>query len=239
MEWTDDALILSLKGHGEANVVVEVLTRARGRHLGLMRGGRGRRHQAMLQPGNEVIATWRGRLETHLGQWRLEPSVARAGEVMASARALNGVQALASLVRLLPERDPHDGLYDAALEVIDRLIANDRAGEAMVRFELMMLDELGFGLDLTSCALGGPANDLAFVSPKSGRAASRAKAQGLADRLLPLPRFLVDETLNAPPDLPEVESGLRLTAHFLERHVYQPRGLNAPLERARFIATLA
>lgn len=238
MEWTDDALILSCKGHGEANVVVEVLTRARGRHLGLMRGGRGRRHQAMLQPGNEVVAVWRGRLESQLGQWRLEPLVARAGEVMATARALNGVQALASLVRLLPERDPHDGLYDAALEVIDRVISNDRAGEAMVRFELLMLEELGFGLDLTSCALGGPSDDLAFVSPKSGRAASRAKTEGLADRLLPLPRFLVDDKLNAPPELPEIESGLRLTGYFLDRHVYQPRGLNAPLERARFITAL-
>lgn len=238
MEWTDDALILSCKSHGEANVVVEVLTRARGRHLGLLRGGRGRRHQAMLQPGNEVVATWRGRLETHLGQWHMEPAQSRAGEVMASARALNGLQALASLVRLLPERDPQEGLYDAALEVIDRLISNDRAGEAMVRFELWMLEALGFGLDLSGCALGGPADDLGFVSPKTGRAASRAKAGDLADRLLPLPRFLVDPTLNAPPEAIDVEAGFRLTGHFLTRHVYEPRGVTTPLERGRFIATI-
>lgn len=237
MQWTDEGIIIGTRRHGESSLIVELMTAHHGRHLGLVRGGRSRRHQPVLQPGNSVAATWRARLDEHLGNFALEPTVQRAARLIGSATGLYGVQILGGLLRLLPERDPHPQLYEALAAILDWLDDPVAAGSLIVRFELKMLDELGFGLDLERCAATGEAGNLAYVSPRSGRAVSRDAGARYGDRLLALPRFLIEgpETVPAPAD---VRDAFRLTGFFLARHVFEPRGLEPPDARARFLALL-
>ena len=188
MEWTDEGIVLGVRRHGEASAIVELLTRSHGRHLGLVRGGAGSRMRPLLQPGNSVRAVWRARLDEHLGYYALEGIRLRAATVLASSHAVYGVTHLASLARLLPERDPHEGIY----ELLDRTLDDfDDVGEAaahLIKFELAMLAELGFGLDLETCAATGESTELIYVSPKSGGAVSRQAGDAWRDRLLRLPR---------------------------------------------------
>jgi DNA repair protein RecO (recombination protein O) len=218
--------------------VLEVMTRDRGRCLGLVKGGRAPRYAAKLQPGNGLDVVWRARLDEHLGNFTVEPTSLRASSLMQTALGLNAVQTLASHLRLLPERDPHPELYEAMALVLDHALEPIVAGGLMVRFELMILDALGFGLDLSACALTGVTDDLAFVSPKSGRAASRAAGQPWQDRLLPLPAFLNEMTSSLAPDAADIRAGFRLTGHFFQLHVWGPRGLASPLTRDSLLADL-
>jgi len=236
MEWSERGLILGVKKHGESSVIVELMTRGHGRHFGVVRAGRSKSMQPVLQPGNEVAAVWRARLEEHIGAFVLEPSRLRTHELMGSARALHGVNWIAALLRLLPERDPHASVYDMALAILPEL-SDPRAPGLLVRFELAMLAELGFGLDLDSCAATGQREDLVYVSPKSGRAVSREAGAPWADKWLPLPEFL----RAAPGDAvtrAEALDGFRLAGFFLERNIYVPRGLRMPDSRAAFLAVL-
>lgn len=233
MEWRDEGIILGVRRHGETSSIVELFTAGRGRHLGLVRGGRSRRMQVMLQPGNTVDATWRARLDEHLGYFTIEVRQARAAALMESRSALYGFATLSALLRLLPERDPHPDLYARVADVLARLDQPAGGGAALVRFELALLADLGFGLDLGECAATGSLQDLAYVSPKSGRAVSREAGAGLSDRLLPLPTFL---TLpQADPDAAELAAGFALTGYFLSRHVLEPRRIAMPVERERLI----
>ncbi|MFL1876455.1 DNA repair protein RecO, partial [Hansschlegelia beijingensis] len=191
MQWTDDGLILGVRRHGETSVVLELFTRAHGRHLGLVRGGRSREQRPTLQPGNTVRATWRARLEDNLGALVVEPLSARAGRLMERADALHGVGHLGGLLRLIPERDPHEALYEAAEVVADHLDDPTSAPALLVRLELAVLSELGFGLDLSCCAATGGVEDLIYVSPKSGRAVGREAGAPYAEKLFALPPFLV------------------------------------------------
>ncbi len=234
MQWQDDAIILGVKRHGETSVIAELMTRTRGRHLGLVRSGRSRAMQPVLQPGNRVDVTWRARLDDHLGDFRIEPLQLRAGQLMETATAVYGVQAMAALLRLLPERDPHPHLYDALDVILDNLSDPADAGELFVRFELAVLDDLGFGLDLNECAATGLRNDLVYVSPKTGRAVCRTAGAPYATRLLTLPRFLSTEHSKAA-DSESLAAAFRLTGHFLHRHVYEPRGLNENATRDGFV----
>lgn len=237
MEWRDSGIVLGLRRHGENAVVLELMTRAHGRHLGVVRNGRSRTMQPVLQPGNHVDALWRARLEEHLGEWKVEPVDMRAATYMHSAVALYGLNHLAALTRLLPERDPHPAIYEA-LEVIgENLVEPPLAAPLLIRYELAILAELGFGLDLSECAATGAQEELVYVSPKSGRAVSRVAGEPWRDRLFRLPAFL-GGTLAGVPDWAEVEAGFALTAYFLERHVYGPRGLPPPEARGAFIAAL-
>src|SRR5918994_884367 len=190
MEWRDEGIILGARKHGETSVILEVMTRAHGRHLGLVRGGRSRKQQPMLQAGNRVDLIWRARLDEHLGTFQAEPLELNAARLFDSAVAVFGLQTLAAHLRLLPERDAHAGLYEMLVLMIEHLDDPDTAGELVVRFEMLVLDELGFGLDLTQCAATGARNDLAYVSPKSGRAVSRAAAGPWREKMLALPAFL-------------------------------------------------
>ena len=174
MEWRDEGIILGTRKHGETSAILEVMTRAHGRHLGLVRGGRSRKQQPVLQPGNRVDLLWRARLDEHLGIFQAEAIEMNAARLMDSAVAVYGLQTMAAHLRLLPERDAHGGLYEALAVMISHLDDADAAGELVARFELLILDELGFGLDLSQCAATGSRQDLAYVSPKSGRAVSRA-----------------------------------------------------------------
>ncbi len=234
MQWQDEAIILGVKRHGETSVIAEVMTRARGRHLGLVRGGRSRTMQPVLQAGNRVDVTWRARLDDHLGEYRIEPLQLRAAQLMETATAVYGVQAMGALLRLLPERDPHPHLYRALDVILDNLSDPADAGELFVRFELAVLNDLGFGLDLSECAATGRRSDLIYVSPKTGRAVCRAAGAPYADRMLALPPFLQDG--EAPSaDCQSLSAAFRLTNHFLNRHVYEPRGIQENAARDGFI----
>ena len=237
MQWTDDGVIIGTRRHGETSLIVELMTAAHGRHLGLVRGGRSRRMQPILQLGNSVTATWRARLDEHLGYYAVEPTVQRAAWLIDSAAGLHGLHALAALVRLLPERDPHPRVYDGLAAILDLLGDPKRAAAAIVRFELALLEDLGFGLDLDTCAATGVNDDLAYVSPKTGRAVSRSAGDPYREKLLPLPAFLLEPPSAAAPAVADVAAGFRLTGYFLARHVFEPRGIALPDARARF-ATL-
>lgn len=236
MEWIDEGIVLGVKRHGETSVILELMTQERGRHLGLVRGGTGARLRAVLQPGNSLRATWRARLDDHLGHYLVEGINLRAAGFLAAAHALHGVTHLAALCRLLAEREPHAGIH-AALEAILNALDDPAAVAPMVaRFELAFLGELGFGLDLDSCAVTGTTADLIYVSPRSGRAVSRTAGEPYRDKLLPLPRFLHEEVEAASPA--ELADAFALAGFFLERHAFAPRGLALPDARARFVAAV-
>ena len=234
MEWTDEAIVLGVRRHGEANAIVELLTRRRGRHLGLVRGGASRKQAPMLQPGNTVSATWRARLEEQLGNFSIEPVVARAEALMNAPHAAYGLAHMAQLLRLLPERDPHEGLFASLNVILDVFEDPAAAGMLLARFELALLAELGFGLELEACAATGRQDDLIYVSPKSGRAVCREAGAPYHERMLPLPGFLKGE--GARPACDEVEAGLKLTGYFLSRRALEPRGLGFSEARGHFIA---
>ncbi|MCR9139095.1 MAG: DNA repair protein RecO [Alphaproteobacteria bacterium] len=234
MQWQDEGIVLGVKRHGESSAIVEIMTREHGRHLGLVRGGRSRRMQPVLQPGNGVSVTWRARLDQHLGSFQIEPVELRAARLMETGTGVYGVQAMGALLRLLPERDPHGHLFEALGIILNHLHQPMDAGELFVRFEIAVLEDLGFGLDLTRCAATGAKNQLQFVSPKSGRAVSREAGMPWQDKLLTLPSFLADGSRHAA-DPTSLEEAFRLTGFFLHRHVYEPRGMEMPDSRAGFI----
>jgi DNA repair protein RecO (recombination protein O) len=236
MDWSDEGIFLSAKPLGEANMVAELFTRAHGRHLGLVRGGRSRRMRPLLQPGNLLRATWRARLSEHLGGFNVELVEAHAARVLDDAAALAAVSSLAGLARLLPERDPHPELYAAALDVLHAFDDAEAWPALLVRWELQLLGELGFGLDLSECAATGIDADLAYVSPRSGRAVSRDAGKPYCNKLLKLPAFLLDE--RAPLGEGDIVAGFTLTGHFLERDVLQPHGISMPQARERLIGLL-
>jgi DNA repair protein RecO (recombination protein O) len=236
MEWTDDGIVLGVRRHGESSAIVELLTREHGRHLGLVRGGAGSRMRPLLQPGNSVRAVWRARLDEHLGTYAIEGTRLRAATLLASSHAVYGVTHLAALARLLPERDPHQEIYGMLERTLDDF---DDAGEAaaqLVRFELAMLAELGFGLDLENCAATGETSELVYVSPKSGGAVSRSAGEPWRERLLRLPAFLREgeNTSNGWSDQ-DLQDGFLLTGLFLLRHVLEPRGQGHSDARDGFI----
>ncbi len=234
MDWSDEGIFLSAKPLGEANAVAEIFSLGHGRHLGLVRGGRSRRMRPLLQPGNLLRVTWRARLSEHLGGFNLEMIEAIAARILDDVLALAAIGSLTSLAKLLPERDPHPALYASMLHVL-RGLDDPRAWPArLVRWEMQLLQELGFGLDLSQCAATGADRDLAFVSPRSGRAVSRGAGEPYSDKLLGLPGFLLDERL--PASESEVIAGLNLTGYFLEREVLAPQGQILPQARDRLAA---
>jgi DNA repair protein RecO (recombination protein O) len=237
MDWTDEGIFLSAKPLGEANAVAELFTLGHGRHLGLVRGGRSRRVRPLLQPGNLLRVTWRARLSEHLGGFNVELMEANAARILDDPAALSAIGALAGLARLLPERDPHPELYAATLDIVRAFEDRNVWPVLFVRWELQLLGELGFGLDLSECAATGADADLIYVSPRSGRAVSRDAGQPYCDRLLKLPPFMLDEM--APASEPDILAGLALTGHFLERDVLEPHGLLMPQARERLIQIFA
>lgn len=237
MEWVSEALLIGLRPHGETSAVIEVMTPDFGRHLGLVKGARSRRFQPVLQTGNSLLVNWRARLETHLGLFSVELSEARAARLMESASGVFGVQIVAGHLRLLAEREAHPGLYRAAIALLDHLDGLLQSAALIARFELMLLDELGFGLDLSCCAATGRTEDLRFVSPKSARAVSGEAGAPYADRLLKLPAFLLPDGAETP-DVADVVAALKLTGFFLDRHVAGPRAIDLPPARAQMLGKL-
>ena len=239
MEWTDEGIVLGVRRHGESSAIVELLTRAHGRHLGLVRGGAGSRMRPLLQPGNSVGVVWRARLDEHLGTYAIEGLKLRAATLLGSSHGVYGVTHLASIARLLPERDPHEDIFAMLEHSLDDFEDVGGAAAHLVRFELAMLTELGFGLDLSNCAATGQTSDLVYVSPKSGGAVSRGAGEPWRDRLLRLPGFLREDGggTNGFTD-EDLQDGFRLTGLFLLRHVLEPRGQGHSDARAGFINAL-
>lgn len=236
MQWADEGIVIGVRRHGETSVILEAMTREHGRHLGLVRGGRSSRMQPVLQPGNSVGLTWRARIEEHLGTYAVELDMSHAARLMASPQALYGLAVIASHTRLLAEREAHPAIYETLLLLVDHLDEPALAPALIVRFELAILGELGFGLDLAACAVTGAREGLSHVSPKSGRAVSAAAAAPYLDRLLALPAFLWEGQGTGIPARADIAAGFALTGYFLERHLYAPRGLAMPAERERLVA---
>jgi DNA repair protein RecO (recombination protein O) len=238
MQWSDEGVILSVKPHGETAAVAEIFTRAHGRHLGLVHGGRSRRLRPVLQTGNHVDAVWKARLAEHLGQVSVELRKGYAAQAMDDPLALAGLSSLCALARLLPERDPHPNLFEVTLFVLGFLDEPDVWPALVVRWELALLDELGFGLDLASCAATGTRENLVYVSPKSGRAVSAEAGAPYKDRMLVLPAFLA-KGREGHATAADVAAGLELTGHFLLTRVLLPREEEMPQARQRFAELIA
>jgi DNA repair protein RecO (recombination protein O) len=238
MEWRDTGFVLGARRHGESALIVELLTREHGRHAGLVRGGQSPRRRALLQPGNSVQASWRGRLPEHLGTLECElvdPYAARLLDDPDRLAALAAASALLSTA--LPEREPHGDLYRSFAGLLGALDSTSGWAPSYVVWECDLLAGLGFGLDLGRCAATGAQDDLAYVSPRSGRAVSRSAGAPYHDKLLPLPGFLWRDTpanQQEPVSQEEIVAGLALTGYFLMHHVLSPHGGKLPDARQRF-----
>lgn len=231
MEWVDEGVILAVRKHGETSAIVTLLTRAHGRHAGLVRGGTGRAARGVLQPGNGVAARWRGRLAEHLGSLSCELTLAHAATALDDPGRLAALTAACAVAEAaLPERESCEPIYEGLLALL-AAIDGDVWPTAYVRWELGLLAELGFGLDLGECAVTGSNDQLAYVSPRSGRAVSLAAGEPYKDRLLALPPFLAGGGNGVATA--EVADGLRLTGYFLERHVFAQAGRPVPAARQR------
>jgi DNA repair protein RecO (recombination protein O) len=237
MDWNDEGVILSVRPHGETGAVLELFTRAHGRHLGLVHGGRSRKLRPILQTGNHVDVTWKARLADHLGHFGVELRKGYAAGVMDDASALAALTSMAALARLLPERDPHPNLYEVSLFVLGFLDEPQVWPALVVRWELALLDELGFGLDLATCAATGATSELVYVSPKSGRAVSSEAGEPYRDRLLALPAFLRGRAAGTVT-AEDVRAGFALTGHFLDARVLRPRDIPMPDARGRLLSYL-
>ena len=236
LDWTDEAIVLTARPHGESGAVVSLLTERHGRHAGFVRGGQGRQLRPVLQPGNAVSATWSARLSEHMGNFSLEPTVAHAARYLDDRLRLAALASAAAVCDgALPDREPHPACYHGVLALIEAL-AGTHWAEAYVQWEVMLLKELGYGLDLESCAAGGSNDQLAYVSPRTGRAVSLSAGEPYAERLLPLPGFLIGCGGEEPAD---IAMGLRLTGHFLARYVFYPQNSDLPAARKRLTESLA
>jgi len=230
MDWREEGTLLAVRTHGESAAIIEVFTETHGRHAGVVRVGAGRRMSPVLQPGAQLDLSWRARLEDHIGAFTVEPLRARAPAVLGNRPALLALSSVCALLAFaLPERQAHPRLYHETLAVLDALVAGPGWGAAYLRWELSLLDEMGFGLDLGSCAVTGARDGLAYVSPRSGRAVSAAGAGDWAARLLPLPPCLRGD---GPADGADLCAALLVTGHFLERHLAPSVG-ERPLPAAR------
>ncbi len=237
MEWRDEGVLLAVRPHGESAAIIEVFTAQHGRHAGVVRGGTSRRLSPILQPGAQLAVTWRARLDGQIGAFVVEPLRSRTG-VLGDRLALGGLSAICALLQVaLGEREPHPGLWVSSIQLLDALQTAPDWPLQYLRWEMQLLEELGFGLDLTSCAVTGSREDLAYVSPKTGRAVSRAAAGEWATRLLPLPVALLGQ--GAADDV-EIAQGLALTGHFLARELTQMlNGRPLPEARARLVGLLS
>lgn len=227
MEWRDEGALLSMRRHGESAAIIEVFTKDHGRHSGVVHGGASRKMAATLQPGTQLDVTWRARLGDQLGTFAVEPLRARA--VLDSRLGLTGLNAVCAMLHLcLPEREAHPALWSRTITLLDDL-GSDGWGDAYLRWEMALLEEMGFALELGRCALTGSREDLAFVSPRTGRSVSRAGAGEWASRLMPLPPMLLGQ---GGASRAELAQGFALTGHFLARAL-QTMGARHPMPEAR------
>ncbi len=287
MDWSDDGIVLAARKYGESAAIVTLLTLDNGRHAGLVRGGTGRRARGIYQPGNRVRATWRARLADHLGSYSCELTHSWAADILDDSLRLMALSAACAMAEVtLADREPHPALFQGLTALLSSLASppvtangadpdnvpddvpddiNDGGDDGLaaswpahyVRWELMLLGELGFGLDLASCAVTGASDQLVFVSPRSGRAVSSDAGAPYKERLLPLPAFLTPAFQSGAfqtgafqngPDTPDeaqtigrddINNGLRLTGYFLDRNVFAAHNRAIPAARTRLVEALA
>jgi|ERR1700735_5195715 DNA repair protein RecO (recombination protein O) len=239
MEWTDQAIMLGARRQGEGSLILSLLTRGHGRHKGLVRGGAKSRQRGLYEPGNLVTATWHARLAEHLGLLQIEPGQFHAAHLLDDPLRLACLEAAVAVSEAgLPERVAYPGVFAGLASLLASLSADDGFAAVHLRWELLVLRDLGFGLDLGSCAVSGSAEDLAWVSPRSGRAVSQSAGDAWRDRLLVLPRLL-GGIGGGGGEVADLLDGLALTGSFLERHVFAPCGLRLPEARSRYLDRLA
>jgi DNA repair protein RecO (recombination protein O) len=237
MHWSEGGIVLAVRRHGESAIVAHVLTREHGRHAGLVHGGQGRKGRTVFQVGNAVLVTWRARLEDQLGTYAAELAESHAARVIEDPLRLACLAAAAAMAEAaLPEREPHPRAYDGLDGLLRALDRDSGWAVAYARWELELLAELGFGLDLTRCAATGARGDLVYVSPRSGQAVSREAGAPYRDRLMPLPAFLSDDS--SEPARRDILAALQLTGFFLDRRVFEPHGRKLPAARGRFVDRL-
>ncbi len=237
MEWNDQGIVLSARRHGETSAIVTLLTLANGVHSGLVRGGASAKASGALQPGNKVSATWRARLAEHLGAYKCELTRAFAAPLLDDPPRLAALSSACAVAEAaLPERHPYPAIYEGLSRLLEAL-EGDAWPALYVRWELALLGDVGFGLDLASCAATGRNDQLAYVSPNSGRAVSLSAGEPYKKSLLPLPSFLLEEGKAGDPK--EVADGLKLTGHFLNRHVFAQKDRAEPPARSRLVQRLA
>ena len=240
MEWTDRAIMLGARRQGEGSLILSLLTRQHGRHKGLVRGGAKSRQRGLYEPGNLVTATWHARLAEHLGLLQIEPGQFFAAPLLDDPLRLACLEAAVALAEVgLPERSPYPGIFDGLETLLQRLAADDGYAAEHLRWELGVLADLGYGLDLSSCAVTGVTKGLAWVSPRTGRAVSDAAGAPYRDRLLVLPRLLGGVGQDGGTDLADLLDGLKLTGFFLERSLFAPQGHSLPEARLRYLDRLA
>jgi DNA repair protein RecO (recombination protein O) len=235
MDWSDDGIVLAVRPFGEHGAILEALTRSHGRHLGLMRGAGSRGMRGALEPGNLLSLHWRARMDNQLGSFSAEIAAVRAAHFFQHRLKLDGLAAACAMAcATLPEREVHERVFLALDGLLQHMVLEGSSAwvASYVRFELLLLEDLGFGLDLESCAVTGAREKLTYVSPRSGRAVTAAGAGALASRLLRLPGFLLDPV--APVDGESLVRGLSLTGHFLERFLSEAHGKGLPEARLRF-----
>ena len=230
MEFEDDAYVLSARAHGETGAIVELLTARHGKYVAHVAGGASRRMKPFLQAGARTILHYRARVSDQLGSAQLEPVGEGPSALFDDRMALAGLSSAAAVAAAaLPEREPHPGVFLAFEALTSALMLPEIWPAVFVRFEAGLLQELGFGMDLSKCAATGEVDDLIYVSPRTGRAVSRKAGEPYKDRLLPLPPFMLSAQTGLA--VGDVKAGLDLTAHFLELFVFGP--INKPLPPAR------
>jgi len=235
MQWNDDAVLLSARPFGENALLVSLLTATNGRHGGLVPGGQSRRQRALWQSGNWLAVHWQARLADHLGSVKGELRTAFAPVFLSDPARLAALSAACALSdQCLPDHVPNEGAFSGLLAFLEGLVQEDWPS-LYVHWELGLLRVLGFGLDLSVCAVTGGTDDLIYISPKTGRAVSAAAGRPYHDRLLFLPAFLRAGGAASPP---QIVMGLAVTGHFLERHVLAPQGRPLPAARSRLVDRL-
>lgn len=237
MDWRDEGIVVSVRRHGESAAILEVFTAGHGRHAGVVRGGGSRRWTPVLQPGARLSVEWSARLEAHIGAFRVDPIETPLAAVLADRAALAALGSVTALiVAALPERASHPELYVASRDLVAALGRAPDWRALYARWELQLLSEMGFGLDLSRCVVSGATEDLVWVSPKSGRAVSRSAGAPWAGRLLPLPDFLRE---GGPAGRAALAEALAVTGHFLETRLGPTLQREAlPSARARAVAAI-
>lgn len=238
IEWRGEGILLSSRAHGETSAIIDVFTPEQGRYAGVVRGGASRKFAPILQPGAQIDVIWKARLQEHIGSFQVEPVRSRAVAAMGDRLALAGLNAVTSLLAFcLPEREPHPLLYRDSEQLLDLLGQSEVWPLAYLRWEMRLLKDMGYALDLDCCAATGRTEELIYVSPKSGRAVSRQGAGDWADRLLPLP-----PVMRAEGDAPdhEIAEAFKTTGFFLSERLAKDLGDKPlPAARDRFVDTFS
>lgn len=233
MRWSSEGFVLSLKPHNEKSYILEVLTREHGKHKGLIRGVHSKNIRSIIEPGNEITAHWSGRLETHLGNYSVEGIKSWSSLILSERERLCALTSACSLITTtIAEKQPNENIYSGLKFLIQILTSNNNEWiKDYIIWELNLLTEIGYGLDLSKCAVTNEKNNLVYVSPSTGSAVTEAGAGTYKNKLLRLPKFLIDSKISISKE--DIDDGLKLSEFFLKKWFFQPNNLNFPESRNR------